>query len=272
MGVEFKTGIELGSEVTVEGLTRGFDAVLLAVGEVPKGESEKLGVPLTGLGIKTDPNTCQTAQSGVFAAGAAVKPVKQLVRALAEGRAAAECVDRFLTHQSVQRPQKPFSSVMGRIEPGEMQCFLRNSIPATRASAVSGCPGLSGRQANTESLRCLHCDCPSSGKCALQHYAQVYDADASRFKSGRRAFEQEAQTGGVVFEPGKCILCGICVKLTEMENEPLGLAFAGRGFETRIAAPFHSEIAAGLKLTARECVEYCPTGALVIAEKPMLAS
>ena len=33
MGIEFKLGVELGREVTAEGLTRGFDAILLTVGE-----------------------------------------------------------------------------------------------------------------------------------------------------------------------------------------------------------------------------------------------
>ena len=62
-----------------------------------------------------------------------------------------------------------------------------------------------------ESSRCLHCDCHSSGNCVLQHYAMVYGADASRFRAERRKFEQHAQPGGIIFEPGKCILCGICV-------------------------------------------------------------
>jgi len=96
----------------------------------------------------------------------------------------------------------------------------------------------------------------------LQFYAQVYEADASRYRTQRRRFEQHVQPGGIVFEPGKCILCGICVKLTEMAREPLGLTFIGRGFDVRVAAPFDKSIQEGLRLVARECVEHCPTGAL----------
>jgi len=66
----------------------------------------------------------------------------------------------------------------------------------------------------------------------------------------------------VVFEPGKCILCGICVKLTEMAREPLGLTFIGRGFDVRIGAPLNASIEEALKKTADECVKHCPTGAL----------
>jgi NADH dehydrogenase/NADH:ubiquinone oxidoreductase subunit G len=126
---------------------------------------------------------------------------------------------------------------------------------------------LNAREAATEASRCLHCDCRSSGDCSLQAYAQAYGADASRYRQARRKFEQYTQPGGVIFEPGKCILCGICVKLTELAREPLGLAFIGRGFDVRVATPFNRTIEEGLQKVARECVEHCPTGALVFSEK-----
>ena len=111
-------------------------------------------------------------------------------------------------------------------------------------------------------------DCRSSGACALQHYALAYGVDASRYRGARRKFEQQFRPGGVVFEPGKCILCGICVKLTELAREPLGLAFVGRGFDVRIAAPFSHDVNDGLQRVAAECVKHCPTGALAFADEP----
>jgi len=65
-----------------------------------------------------------------------------------------------------------------------------------------------------------------------------------------------------VFEPGKCILCGICVKLTELAREPLGLTFIGRGFDVRIGTSLNGTIEEGLQKVAAECVKHCPTGAL----------
>ena len=96
----------------------------------------------------------------------------------------------------------------------------------------------------------------------LQHYAQVYGAEAGRFRAERRRFEQYVQPGGVIFEPGKCILCGICVKLTELAREPLGLTFIGRGFDVRVGAPLSGTIEDGLQKVADECIRQCPTGAL----------
>jgi predicted molibdopterin-dependent oxidoreductase YjgC len=72
----------------------------------------------------------------------------------------------------------------------------------------------------------------------------------------------------VIFEPGKCIVCGICVKLAELAAEPLGLTFIGRGFDMRLAAPLDHSIQEGLGAVAEECVRHCPTGALAFADKP----
>jgi ferredoxin len=271
MGIDFKTGIELGNQVTLDGLRRGFDAILITVGELAKDDGQKLGVPLAGAAVKADPSTCRVSPPNIFAAGACVKPVKQVVRALAEGRAAAECVHRHLRGQPPRRPEKPFSSVMGRLEPGELREFLRGASQEHSVLPCDRCSGINRGQAAQEAARCLHCDCRSSGHCLLQHYAQVYGADASRFRAERRPFSQQLQPGGVIFEPGKCIVCGICVKLTELAAEPLGLSFVGRGFDMRVAAPFGRSIEEGLGAAAEECVRHCPTGALAFADKPAAA-
>jgi ferredoxin len=265
-GIELKLGVALGEDVRIDGLARGFDAILLALGELSAAESAKLGLPIAGTHVKADPNTCQTPLAKTFAAGAAVKPLKQLVRAMAEGRAAADCVHRFLLGETVRRPEKPFSSVMGRLSPGELREFLSASNPIGTVSPCDRCAGHTRVEAALESSRCLHCDCASSGNCLLQHYAQVYNADANRFRSERKMFEQQVQPGGVIFEPGKCILCGICVRLTELAREPLGLTFIGRGFDVRVGAPLNHSIEKGLQNTAEECVRHCPTGAITFRQ------
>ena len=268
MGIHFKMGVELGTHATLDGLRRGFDAILLAVGELAEGGGAKPGAPPAGNALKADPSTCRAGPPGVFAAGACAKPVKQLVRAMAEGRAAAECIHQYLRGQAPRRPEKPFfSSVMGRLEAGELREFLRGASQEHSVGPCARCSGISPGEAAREAARCLHCDCRSSGHCLLQHYAQVYGADAGRFRSGRRPFSQQLQPGGVIFEPGKCILCGICVKLAEMAGEPPGLAFVGRGFDTRVAAALGRPIHEGLGTVAEECVRHCPTGALAFADK-----
>ena len=68
----------------------------------------------------------------------------------------------------------------------------------------------------------------------------------------------------LVYEPGKCVACGLCVEVTRAVGEPLGLTFVGRGFEVRVAAPLGEDLAAALRDAAVACAEACPTGALVL--------
>ncbi len=261
MGARFKLNTELGRDVTLDGLLGGSDAVLVATGECSPEDCAAFELENSGASIKAHPDTWHTSRPGVFAAGRAVRVMNQLIKALGDGQAAASSLHRFLQGQAPARAARPFSSVMGRLNPEELKLFARG------ASAAGGTPcssraGFSRKEASLEASRCLHCDCRSSGNCALQTYAEKYHVDASRFRQQRRNFEQHLQPGGVIFEPGKCILCGICVKLTEMAAEPLGLAFIGRGFDVRIAAPFDHAIDEGLVKVAEDCVRHCPTGAL----------
>lgn len=262
MGAQFRLETELGRELKLDALCREFDAVLLTVGEITREQGQSLGLEMSPGGIKVKPETCETNLPGVFAAGRSVKPVPQLVRAMSEGMALAECVNQYLVGNQPHREGKPFSSIMGRLAPSELETFARGASVYPAVAPCDTCSGLTAQEAATEASRCLHCDCRSSGNCALQTYAQQYSVDASRFREERREFEQHIQPGGIIFEPGKCILCGICVKLTEMAREPLGLTFIGRGFDVRLAAPFDRSIEEGLQKVAAECVYHCPTGAI----------
>ncbi len=113
-----------------------------------------------------------------------------------------------------------------------------------------------------ESNRCLHCDCRKADNCKLRDYSDLYNASSNRYKAERKLFEQQIQHPDVVYEPGKCIKCGLCIQVTARYGEPLGLTFIGRGFDVKVGVPFNRDILEGLKMAAKECVEICPTGAL----------
>ena len=91
---------------------------------------------------------------------------------------------------------------------------------------------------------------------------EMYGAHARRYHGQRRAAERVTTHPDIVFEPGKCILCGLCVQIAEQLREPLGLAQVGRGFDVRVAVPFDASLAEALKAAAGRCVEACPTSAL----------
>lgn len=264
-GIEFRLGVGLGNGTSLAELLQSHDAVLLAAGETPPAEAAGWGLEPTGAGVKiTRADAFLTSVDRVFAAGSVIRPVKQLVKAMAEGQAAAEAIGEFLAGHDPRKAAKPFSSVMGRLERIEIAAFHQGASPEPRHPVAPGAV-YDAEAAAAESARCLHCDCRAEGNCRLQHYSQVYGAEFGRFPRQRRPFEQQQHPGRVLFESGKCILCGICIKIANDAAEPLGLSFVGRGFDVRVAAPLNEAFERGLQRVAVECAEACPTGAIVVA-------
>jgi NADH dehydrogenase/NADH:ubiquinone oxidoreductase subunit G len=136
---------------------------------------------------------------------------------------------------------------------------------STDTAKVSRCEGASGVDVSVaaeQAARCLHCDCRALTTCRLRRYSAQYGADPRRFKAERRKYEQDIRHTDVLFEPGKCIDCGLCVQITAAGGENLGLTYIGRGFDVRIGVPLgHSATEALLKVAA-ECVAACPTAAI----------
>ena len=71
----------------------------------------------------------------------------------------------------------------------------------------------------------------------------------------------------VLFEPGKCIKCGLCVKISEQAKEKFGLTFINRGFDVTVGVPLNKSLKQGLTKVALECVKACPTAALAVTNQ-----
>jgi ferredoxin len=126
-------------------------------------------------------------------------------------------------------------------------------------------------EAVAEARRCLRCDCAKKNTCALRRYAARYGARGKRSADPRRKRFERIDGGYLAgtrlrlqYEPGKCVKCGICVRITESRGENPGLAFLGRGYGVRVGVPFGDPLSSALAETAEECVRACPTGALAL--------
>lgn len=267
LGMNFKGQTLVGRSLKIEELRKDFDAVLIAIGQPKQDDVESMGIETSPNGITINPRTYQTNLPGVFAAGAAVRKSKLAVRAVADGKEAALAISQFLTGQPVTGSPHVFNTRIGKLEDYEIERFAADAGKAKRQTPLPEGAGFTDDQARAEAARCLHCDCRKADNCKLRQYAQQYGAKPGRYKGVRRCFSQHTQHADIIYEPGKCINCGLCVQIAAQAGESLGLTFIGRGFDVRVAVPFGRSIAEGLKVAAKKCVEACPTGALVFKTK-----
>ena len=262
LGAKFRMKTSIGESTSIADIQRDYDAVLMATGTSPD-------VPL-----QINRDTLQTDLEGVFAAGNVTgRKSKMAVRSVADGKDAAASITQYLSGVPVTGVRKPFSVYIGKLAEGEIQEFMRdvNKAPALEPVEPASSIEYPASSIRNEALRCLHCDCRKADDCKLRDYSDEYEADASKYKGERRPFDQRVQNpqegaadseSYVIYEPGKCIKCGLCIQITSKFKEELGLTFIGRGFDVRIDVPFNRSITEGLRKAAAKCVEVCPTGAL----------
>lgn len=271
VGVEMRRGQRVADAAAFDRLRHDYDAVLIAAGGGAKDQNATWRVEAGPKGLVVDRETFATNLPGVFAAGNAIRGKALVVRSAADGKEAAVAIDQFLSNQPLHGVIRPFSVKMGRLEAGEVEQFLASAGTAPRREPGAGIEGeFTEDDACQQAGRCLHCDCRAVDSCRLRRYAEQYGADPNRYPSHRRRFEQVSQPSGVVYEPAKCIDCGLCVQIAELAGEPLGLAFVGRGFDVRIGVPFDRSLDEALTKVARQVVEACPTAALAFADKRRL--
>ena len=227
-------------------------------------ELTEAGVRTTTSGIKVDAQSRMTSREGVFAAGNAVRPYKLVVQSVAEGKLAAQCIDAWLCGRSIPDRRHKFETRLAKLTAGELCDFCEGSPNTLRLDDRLRVEDLTYEQARQEANRCLDCDCSALDTCGLHHYAAMYQCDAHRFRGSQRHFEGRIEGDGVLLEPGKCILCGICVQLAREADDAVGLAFLGRSMETRIGPPPGVTLDQAFGSAARPCAEACPTGAITL--------
>lgn len=97
--------------------------------------------------------------------------------------------------------------------------------------------------------------CSASGKCEFQKVMAYMKIDRKRLARLRPPTDKPAEKNpDFIYDPNKCVLCGICIRSCEQQNETGMLNFVGRGYQTRILFSGNKNNC----LTCRKCVERCP--------------
>ena len=87
--------------------------------------------------------------------------------------------------------------------------------------------------------------CPKSGDCKLQKIANQMGINKVRFKQVNQDKVPDLSSDAIIRDPGKCVLCGDCVRVCD-EIQSVGvLDFADRGADARVVAGFDQGLGEG---------------------------
>src|SRR5216683_2267291 len=172
------------------------DTIIPAFGQNPDEAvlDEKSGVKWTKRGtIQTNPHNFMTDRWGVFAGGDAQLGAKTIIECVGQGKLAARSMHAFLNGEDM-------NEVARRLELEERKPDLFDIVPYKPVEPKVKMPmlpyeerkrnfklielGYLQEQAERESARCLQCACPAAGQCDLQKYSIEHGLADNRFHDG----------------------------------------------------------------------------------------
>ncbi|HLO59806.1 MAG TPA: 2Fe-2S iron-sulfur cluster-binding protein [Bacteroidales bacterium] len=245
-----------------------YDAIVLATGDIKTETILRDVVTTNNTGFEVNEKNMSASVPGIFVCGSAVRPHKMAVRSGAQGKTAAMAVHQYLQGESYDKPGKMFNSRFDRLLPEEIEEYLKEASRISRLETNADLKtGFTASNATREALRCMHCDCRKQDSCLLRMHADAYQVDRKKFMAGdRKIMTKQVQHDLLVYEPEKCIKCGLCVDISVHEGEKFGLAFEGRGFDVVITPSLGKSFNESLSHAAAKCAVSCPTGALSMKE------
>ncbi len=270
-----------GSEFIIE-----CDTVIPAIGQALDTEvlKNEPGVAITKRRtIETDPYNFMTGRKGVFAGGDAVIGASTVIECVAQGKLAARSIDAYLRGEDM-------TEVSRRIEAEERKPDLIDIVPYKPVEPQVKMPmlpyedrkrnfrliemGYLQEQAQRESARCLQCACPAAGQCDLQKFSIEYGLTDNRFHDGEaydyHDYEVDVSHSFILRDPNKCINCTQCVRVCHDVIGPNCYGMFGKGFDTIVSTPFNVSLHDTDCVSCGACVQVCPTGSLMMAERELV--
>jgi len=242
LGADFILNFEVSNDIIETKLTKDFDAIVIATGD----NSNKFPI--------SDNNK-------VFECGSYIKTIKKAVLAVSNGKNLAFNINGFLENERTEQ-ERLFNSKFGKLKENELSLYLEEAINK-EGNILSKETEIEQNNAIAEAKRCMRCDCRKPQTCKLRIYSDEYNAKQRTYKfDERKTIRKFFKNELAIYEPEKCIKCGLCIKVTEIHKEDFGLTFIGRGFDISIDIPFNKDLDEALVKAAKECVDICPTGAL----------
>ena len=246
------------------------DSVIMAIGQRPELSGfEELEKTQRGT-ISADESTFSTSVDGVFAVGDATnKGADIAISAIGEAQKSADVVDSYLAGYTVGY-RKPIivereitaEDLAGRERvPRERMRVLPAESRKRSFDEVS--LGFTDDQARREASRCLECGCLDYYRCKLIKYGRELGTRFERFTGEKSPAEKDTGNKYIMRDSGKCILCGLCVRICSQVMGVSAIGLAGRGFTTVVSPEFYKSLEESACISCGQCVSLCPTGALI---------
>jgi len=110
--------------------------------------------------------------------------------------------------------------------------------------------------------------CEKSGNCRLQATAYDLGLQDNHFPQFFPKRERDASHPGIVLDRDRCILCGLCVRVSRDVDRKNVFAMTGRGIDTVIVVDSPSGLLKDSEVSVEdEAVQHCPVGALLLKGK-----
>ncbi len=263
------------------------DAVIPAIGQaVDKKVMTAIapqGVKATKYGtVQTNPHNLMTDRVGVFAGGDCQMGAKTIIEGVAQGKLAARAMHGYLMGEDMKE-------VARRLELEERRPDLFDIVPYKPVEPKVKMPmlpyedrtrnfkliemGYLREQAEREAARCLQCACPAAGQCDLQKYSIEHGLADNRFHDGEPTdyhdYDTDLSHSFILRDPNKCINCTQCVRVCHDVIGPDCYGMFGKGFNTIVETPFNVSLHDTDCVSCGACVQVCPTGSLMMAERTL---
>lgn len=105
--------------------------------------------------------------------------------------------------------------------------------------------------------------CQKAGECSLQEYSYKYGVTFREHDGVKRPELMDTSSPYILKDNSKCILCGKCVRTCAEVSDRKVLAFAERGYETKIVLDADQTLETSSCVSCNRCVVVCPVGALI---------
>ncbi|EME0910624.1 formate dehydrogenase subunit alpha [Vibrio vulnificus] len=289
-------------EATGEYFTEAFDTVIAAVSQqadLSFMQGEALTLPLTRWNTAdANPETMHSGTGNIFSIGDFRRGPATAVEAVADGRIAAQAIDRFFDGNMENIPLKPFNSrkeqKLKQVDPlhfSHLQKVARTIMPELTSQQREQSfeeveLGFDNAEAMAEAARCLECGCQVNTSCDLRDYATEYGAEqhfhysvnikshdewqALRQNDPRHKYPIDHSSEFIVFDANRCISCGQCIQACREQSVQGVLSFMNLEKGRPVVRPDCRPNFGGQGVMMGDsrcvqcgaCVQACPVGAM----------